>query len=73
MAQFSIVSGFLTDTWNSEISEDEGTYSVLSAYYNYDSDLTFTIQANAGYEISNVEKEIEIYRKKQDVDSRNSE
>ncbi|MGN1043865.1 MAG: hypothetical protein ACI4PR_03585 [Acutalibacteraceae bacterium] len=73
MAQFSIVSGFLTDTWNSEISEDEGTYSVLSAYYNYDSDLTFTIQANTGYEISNVEKEIEIYRKKQDVDARNSE
>lgn len=59
MAQFAITSGFLTDTWTSEAS---GTNNQkLYATYNYNSNISFTVQANSGYTISDVENEIQIY------------
>lgn len=66
MAQFAITSGFLTDTWTIEAS---GTNNQkLYATYNYNSNISFTVQANSGYTISDVENEIQIYTSQEDYE-----
>lgn len=66
MAQFAITSGFLTDTWTTEAS---GTNNQkLYATYNYNSNISFTVQANSGYTISDVENEIQIYTSQEDYE-----
>ena len=64
MATFEIISGFLTDTWETK-DADEGNQR-LQATYNYNSNIAFTIQAGSGYTISEVEKEIEMYTSESD-------
>lgn len=66
MAQFAITSGFLTDTWTIEAS---GTNNQkLYATYNYNSNISFTVQANSGYTISDVENKIQIYTSQEDYE-----
>lgn len=64
MAKFEITSGFLTDSWQAEDVGDGNQR--LQATYNYNSNIAFTIQADSGYTISEVEKEIEIYTNEND-------
>ena len=64
MAKFEITSGFLTDSWQTEDVGDGNQR--LQATYNYNSNIAFTIQADSGYTISEVEKEIEIYTNEND-------
>ena len=66
MAQFAITSGFLTDTWTIEASETNN--QKLYATYNYNSNISFTVQANSGYTISDVENEIQIYTSQEDYE-----
>lgn len=66
MAQFSITSGFLTDTWTIEASGTDN--QKLYATYNYNSNISFTVQANSGYTISDVENEIQIYTSQEDYE-----
>lgn len=67
MATMGITSGFLVDSW-STVTEGEGENkkSFLSASYNYNSTIAFTVQAGPNYTISDIENEIKIFNTKQE-------
>lgn len=59
MATFGIIDGFLDSSWKSE--DLGGGNQRLQATYNYNSNISFTVQANSGYTISEVKDEIKMY------------
>ncbi len=59
MATFGITDGFLDSSWKAE--DLGGGNQRLQATYNYNSNISFTVQANSGYTISEVKDEIKIY------------
>ncbi len=67
MATMGITSGFLVDSW-STVTEGEGENkkSFLSASYNYNSTIAFTVQAGPNYTISDIENEIKIFNTEQE-------
>lgn len=67
MATLGITSGFLVDSWKT-VTEGEGENqkSFLSASYNYNSTIAFTVQAGPNYTISDIENEIKIFNTEQE-------